>query len=354
MAASHEDAAMRRALALAAPGPAWPTRTRASAASSSTGRGTVVGEGYHRGAGTAHAEVDALAAAGPAARGGTAVVTLEPCHHCRADRPCTAALLDAGVARVVVGAADPNPLAAGGAEAPARGGSRGRVRRPGDRERRRSTATGCSRCAPAAPSSPGSSPPPSTGAAPRPTARAGGSPARPPAPTSTPAGPRPDAILVGTGTVLADDPQLTVRDADGDARRAPAAAGRPRPTAGAAEHARVLDAQRSDPAPGPPRPGRGPRRAARPRDPPRLARGRSDGRGRVPGGPGSSTRCSPTSPRPCSGRGRPRWRTSGIDTIAGRARLVTTDVRRLGDDMLVVASPQRRPAPPGEPHRKAT
>ena len=78
--------------------------------------GVVVGEGFHRGAGTAHAEVDALADAGPAARGTTAVVTLEPCNHTGRTGPCAVALIEAGVRRVVFAQADPNPVAAGGAD----------------------------------------------------------------------------------------------------------------------------------------------------------------------------------------------------------------------------------------------
>src|SRR5512139_1847524 len=77
--------------------------------------GTVVGVGHHGGAGTPHAEVAALAAAGSAAAGGTAYVTLEPCDHTRRTGPCTRALLAAGVARVVYAVADPDPVAAGGA-----------------------------------------------------------------------------------------------------------------------------------------------------------------------------------------------------------------------------------------------
>lgn len=63
-----------------------------------------------------HAEAQALAAAGGRARGGTAVVTLEPCHHVGRTPPCTGALVKAGIAEVVHGVADPNPVAAGGAD----------------------------------------------------------------------------------------------------------------------------------------------------------------------------------------------------------------------------------------------
>jgi len=79
--------------------------------------GATVAEGHHRGAGTPHAEAAALAAAAPgAARGATAVVTLEPCRHTGRTGPCAQALIEAGVARVVYAQADPNPVAAGGAE----------------------------------------------------------------------------------------------------------------------------------------------------------------------------------------------------------------------------------------------
>ncbi|GGP62443.1 putative bifunctional riboflavin biosynthesis protein RibG [Saccharothrix coeruleofusca] len=78
--------------------------------------GELVGEGATRPPGQAHAEVVALARAGERARGGTAVVTLEPCSHQGRTPPCTDALLRAGVARVVHAVADPNPKAAGGAQ----------------------------------------------------------------------------------------------------------------------------------------------------------------------------------------------------------------------------------------------
>lgn len=75
---------------------------------------TVVGRGYHRKAGTPHAEVNAIAAAGAAARGATMYVTLEPCNHSGRTPPCTRAVLAAGISRVVVGMSDPNPAVAGG------------------------------------------------------------------------------------------------------------------------------------------------------------------------------------------------------------------------------------------------
>lgn len=76
--------------------------------------GEVVGRGYHQKAGTPHAEVHALADAGPAAKGATLYVTLEPCNHTGRTPPCTEAILRAGIAAVVIGMSDPNPQVTGG------------------------------------------------------------------------------------------------------------------------------------------------------------------------------------------------------------------------------------------------
>lgn len=76
--------------------------------------GRVVGEGYHQKAGTPHAEIHALRAAGEKARGATLYVTLEPCCHYGRTPPCTGAIIAAGVNRVVAAMADPNPRVAGG------------------------------------------------------------------------------------------------------------------------------------------------------------------------------------------------------------------------------------------------
>ncbi|WP_121011985.1 bifunctional diaminohydroxyphosphoribosylaminopyrimidine deaminase/5-amino-6-(5-phosphoribosylamino)uracil reductase RibD [Saccharothrix australiensis] len=77
--------------------------------------GRVVGEGHHERKGEPHAEVHALAAAGEHARGGTAVVTLEPCNHHGRTPPCHQALLDAGIARTVIALIDPTSRDEGGA-----------------------------------------------------------------------------------------------------------------------------------------------------------------------------------------------------------------------------------------------
>src|SRR5579884_2496002 len=76
--------------------------------------GKLAGEGATAPAGGPHAEVRALAAAGERARGGTAVVTLEPCAHTGRTPPCTDLLKSVGVAEVYFAVADPNPVAAGG------------------------------------------------------------------------------------------------------------------------------------------------------------------------------------------------------------------------------------------------
>ncbi|SNV65408.1 Riboflavin biosynthesis protein RibD [Veillonella rodentium] len=73
----------------------------------------IVGEGYHHKAGTAHAEVHALDQAGDRAEGGTLYVTLEPCSHYGKTPPCALRIIESGIRRVVIGSTDPNPLVSG-------------------------------------------------------------------------------------------------------------------------------------------------------------------------------------------------------------------------------------------------
>src|SRR4051812_7363227 len=116
--APTELSALRRALDIARRGPANGPNPRVGAVLLSPS-GEVLGEGWHRGAGTPHAEVAAIAdasARGTDTVGATAVVTLEPCNHTGRTGPCSEALISAGVRRVVVSVADPNPVAAGGAQ----------------------------------------------------------------------------------------------------------------------------------------------------------------------------------------------------------------------------------------------
>lgn len=116
MLTSAERAALDRALDLAAtPGVPPGPNPRVGCVILSP-QGEVIGEGFHRGAGTPHAEVAALAVAGAAARGATAVVSLEPCNHQGRTGPCAQALLEAGIAKVVYALPDPTPQAGGGAE----------------------------------------------------------------------------------------------------------------------------------------------------------------------------------------------------------------------------------------------
>jgi diaminohydroxyphosphoribosylaminopyrimidine deaminase/5-amino-6-(5-phosphoribosylamino)uracil reductase len=105
---------LHRALELAARGP-WPDPNPRVGCVLVAPDGSVLGEGFHRGAGTPHAEVEALTAAGGAVRGATAYVSLEPCAHTGRTGPCAQALAESGVRRVVYAQADPNPTATGGA-----------------------------------------------------------------------------------------------------------------------------------------------------------------------------------------------------------------------------------------------
>lgn len=108
--------AMRRAVELAARGLGSTSPNPVVGCVITDASGTIVGEGWHERAGGPHAEVHALSAAGGAARGGTAYVTLEPCNHTGRTGPCARALIAAGITRVVYAVCDPNPQAGGGGD----------------------------------------------------------------------------------------------------------------------------------------------------------------------------------------------------------------------------------------------
>jgi diaminohydroxyphosphoribosylaminopyrimidine deaminase/5-amino-6-(5-phosphoribosylamino)uracil reductase len=103
---------MRRALSLARKG-VGKTGPNPAVGCVIVKNGIVIGEGWHRKAGTPHAEIHALAMAGDSARGGDVYVTLEPCSHVGKTPPCADALIKAGVGRVFAGMVDPNPRVSG-------------------------------------------------------------------------------------------------------------------------------------------------------------------------------------------------------------------------------------------------
>ncbi len=104
---------MRKALQLARKGRGWTSPNPMVGAVLVKGE-RIVGRGWHPALGAPHAEVKAIEDAGEAARGATLYVTLEPCNHQGRTPPCTRAVLAAGIARVVIGMADPNPGVSGG------------------------------------------------------------------------------------------------------------------------------------------------------------------------------------------------------------------------------------------------
>lgn len=114
MADTTDVAAMRRAIELSARGALTTPPNPDVGCVVLDAMGEVAGEGWHERAGGPHAEIHALNAAGSRARGGTAVVTLEPCAHTGRTSACVDALIEAGIRRVVVAVLDPNDEAAGG------------------------------------------------------------------------------------------------------------------------------------------------------------------------------------------------------------------------------------------------
>jgi diaminohydroxyphosphoribosylaminopyrimidine deaminase/5-amino-6-(5-phosphoribosylamino)uracil reductase len=206
---------MRRALELSARGPARGINPRVGCVLVGSD-GTAIAEGWHRGAGTPHAEIAALESIAPgAARGATAIVTLEPCNHTGRTGPCSEALIDAGIARVVYGVTDPGHRSSGGADRLREAGveviggvlateissflddwlTAARLRRPfitlkwaSSLDGRTAASDGSSRWV--------------TGTAARQRVHEQRAAS--------------DAIVVGTGTVLADDPSLTARGDAGE------------------------------------------------------------------------------------------------------------------------------------------
>ncbi|MFF8285567.1 bifunctional diaminohydroxyphosphoribosylaminopyrimidine deaminase/5-amino-6-(5-phosphoribosylamino)uracil reductase RibD [Streptomyces albus] len=172
--------------------------------------GIPVAEGYHLGAGHPHAEVEALKAAGPSARGATAVVTLEPCAHQGRTGPCADALLEAGVTRVVYAVDDPTPEGTGGAERLRRAGVQvaGGVLRELGEHVNELWLTAVRRRRPCVTWKFGSTLDGRTAAADGSSRWITGAAARQDAHELRAAH---DAVLVGTGTLRADDPHLGLR-----------------------------------------------------------------------------------------------------------------------------------------------
>jgi diaminohydroxyphosphoribosylaminopyrimidine deaminase/5-amino-6-(5-phosphoribosylamino)uracil reductase len=114
--AKTPEALMQRAIELAARGPARGINPQVGCVVVDAG-GTIIAEGWHRGSGTAHAEVDALSQlTAEQVAGSTFIVTLEPCNHTGQTGPCAQALVDANVSRVIFAATDPGHASAGGAQ----------------------------------------------------------------------------------------------------------------------------------------------------------------------------------------------------------------------------------------------
>jgi diaminohydroxyphosphoribosylaminopyrimidine deaminase/5-amino-6-(5-phosphoribosylamino)uracil reductase len=206
-----EDEAMRRAIALAARGLGTTSPNPVVGCLLLDGEGEVVGEGFHAYAGGPHAEIVALAQAGERARGGTAVVTLEPCNHTGRTGPCSHALITAGVRRVVIAVDDPTPVAAGGATTLRAAGVQVEtgVRRKEAEQGNIAWLTAVRRGRPYVTWKFAATLDGRSAAADNTSQWITSAPAR--SDVHVLRGTM-DAIMVGAGTVLADDPQLTVRD----------------------------------------------------------------------------------------------------------------------------------------------
>ncbi|MGO3885055.1 MAG: bifunctional diaminohydroxyphosphoribosylaminopyrimidine deaminase/5-amino-6-(5-phosphoribosylamino)uracil reductase RibD [Mycetocola sp.] len=212
---TEQDSLMLRAFALAGQGPERGVNPQVGCVIVSPA-GEIIAEGYHRGSGTPHAEVDALSQLSPeASHGATAIVSLEPCNHTGRTGPCAEALIAAGIAEVIYSVADPGDASSGGAERLRAAGVRvtggvleaqgedllgdwlttARLGRPLVTVKWASTLDG--RAAAADGSSQWITGPEARADVHRERSRA-------------------DAILAGIGTVLADNPALTARTPDGE------------------------------------------------------------------------------------------------------------------------------------------
>lgn len=341
-ARAAELSAMHRALDLATRGPRGVNPQVGAVILSPNG--DVLAEGWHLGAGTAHAEVAALSHLEPgAARGATAVVTLEPCNHTGRTGPCADALIAAGIARVVYAVADPGAESAGGAEHLRAAGvdttsgvleveatalldswlTVQRLGRPHvtlkwaqSLDGRAAAADGTSQWI--------------TGAAARADVHRRRSEA--------------DAIIAGIGTILADDPALTARASDGalyDCQPLPVVLGRRDIPAGAAvrRHPRF-----------------GLHTSGTPDEVLRELGARGIQRVFIEGGPTVAsafiragvvdefvTYVAPTLlGRGVDGRDITALGALGADTIGDQRRLHVTHLDRLGDDLLIVSEPAQK------------
>ena len=342
----RELAALRRAFELSARGPADDPNPRVGCVLLAPDGG-VIAEGWHRGAGTAHAEAAALAAAravGSDVRGATAVVSLEPCAHWGRTGPCAVALADAGITRVVFSVPDPNPVAAGGTQVLRERGVEviGGVAEASGRE-----ALGDWLARQVAPL------PGEVGARPqvlvKMAATLDGRVAAADGTSRWITGPaardhahgtraRVGAIVVGTGTLLADDPALTARLPDGSL----------------ADHQplRVVMGTRPVPDDAAVRGPGGALLALRTHDPAEVLRELSSRGVRevlIEGGPtiasaflaaGLADELHAYISPALLGAGAQAVSGLGISTITSALRFHIVDVHRLGDDLLVVARPR--------------
>lgn len=348
------DAAMLRALALAARGPDHGANPQVgcvilaptNASWDPTKPRKILAQGWHRGAGTLHAEADALAQAAEAGvdvAGATAVVTLEPCNHTGRTGPCAAALAEAGVAEVVVSVSDPTAVAGGGGDYLR---SRGIPVTFGVREDQgeallRVWLTAVRRGTPYVTLKTATTLDGYVAAADGSSRWITGAQARAHAHSVRR---RVDAIMVGTGTVLADDPSLTARDASGEQH--------------AHQPLRVVVGEREVPSGAQVRTGVG-HLHLRTHDVAEVLAELASREVRhvlLEGGPGLATAFlvagavdevhAYLAPM-LLGEGHRVIGPLGAATLADAPRLDTVSVERLGDDVLLVA--RTRPALPGSP-----